>query len=267
MDFNNIESVINHYGPKIIAAFLTLIVGWIIVKFIQGLINRALTKSVKEATLQRFLNNIVGVILKLVLFITVAGQLGIETTSFAAVIAAMGLAIGLALQGSLSNFAGGVLILLFKPFKSGDFISGGGVTGTVQEIQIFTTILKTPDNKVIICPNGGLSNSAITNFSKEPTRRVDMVVGIGYNSDLKKAKQIMLEMLQNDSRVLKDPAPAVVVVELADSSVNFAVRPWVNAADYWGLFNDFLEAVKLRFDEEGIEIPFPQTVVHLEQNN
>ena len=197
--------------------------------------------------------------------ISVASMIGIETTSFIAILGAAGLAIGLALQGSLGNFAGGVLVLLFKPFKVGDFIDAQGVAGTVSEIQIFNTIIKTPDNKVIIVPNGAVYNGVITNFSKEATRRVDFVFGIGYGDDIKKAKEVIARLVDADERAMKDPAPTIVVSELADSSVNISCRVWVNASDYWGVFFDLTENVKLTFDAEGISIPFPQQDVHMHQ--
>ena len=194
-------------------------------------------------------------------------MIGIETTSFIAVLGAAGLAIGLALQGSLSNFAGGVLVLMFRPYKVGDFIDAQGVMGTVHEIQIFNTILKTPDNKVIIVPNGAISNGIITNFSMEATRRVDFVFGIGYSDDIAKAKATIERLISEDGRALSDPEPQIVVSELADSSVNITTRVWVNASDYWGLFFDLTEKVKLTFDQEGISIPFPQRDVHVIQEN
>lgn len=197
------------------------------------------------------------------LVISVVTILGISTTSFVAIIGAAGLAVGLALQGGLANFAGGVLILIFKPFKVGDVLEAQGYTGKVHEIQVFNTILKTPDNKTIIIPNGGLSNGSMVNYSTEPTRRVDMTFGIGYSDDIAKAKSVLQKLIDSDSRILKDPAPMIVVSELADSSVNFAVRTWCNAADYWGIFFDMQEKVKLEFDKENISIPYPQTDVHV----
>ncbi|EGG98166.1 Small-conductance mechanosensitive channel [gamma proteobacterium IMCC2047] len=204
-------------------------------------------------------------ILKALLLVSVASMVGIETTSFIAVLGAAGLAIGLALQGSLSNFAGGVLLLLFKPYKVGDVIETQGHIGTVNSIQIFTTVLKTPGNKTIIIPNGPVANGSIVNYSTEPTRRCDMVFGIGYDDDIDKAKAILRELIEADSRVLKDPAYALLLSELADSSVNFTLRLWVNAADYWGLYFDMQEAVKKAFDAQGISIPYPQQDVHMHQ--
>ena len=212
------------YGPKLLLAIVTLIIGlWIIKLFVKAF-GRTMERSKTDVSLQRFLLSLVGILLKVMLVISVASMIGIQMTSFIAILGAAGLTVGLALQGSLANFAGGVLILLFKPFKIGDFIGAAGHTGTVNEIQIFNTILKTPDNKTIIIPNGALSNASITNFSAELTRRVDMTFGVGYSDDIKKAKEILEVLLKSDSRVLNDPASMVVVSELADSSVNFAVK-------------------------------------------
>lgn len=255
------------YAPKALLAIFTLIIGlWVIKYVVKGML-KALEKSKVDESLKKFLGSLFGAILKIMLLISVASMVGIETTSFIAIIGAAGLAVGLALQGSLANFAGGVLILLFKPFKVGDFIDAQGYMGSVSEIQIFNTIMKTPDNKTIIIPNGGLSSGSITNFSTESRRRVDMTFGIGYGDDLKKAKETLNTIFNADSRVLKDPAPMVVVSELADSSVNFSVRVWANASDYWGLFFDMQETVKLEFDKQGISIPFPQQDVHLFKQN
>ena len=252
-------------GPQFLWATVTLLVGFWAIKIINKFANKAMTKGKVDVSLQKFIASLLSIGLKILLLISVAGMLGIATASFVAVIGAAGLAVGLALQGSLANFAGGVLILLLKPFKVGDVIEAQGHTGKVEQIQIFNTILKTPDNKTIILPNASVSNGNITNYSTEPRRRVDMTFGIGYDDDLKKAKQILQDMVENDDRILKDPAPVVVVSELADSSVNFAVRAWVNAGDYWDVYFDFQEKVKLTFDEQGISIPYPQQDVHLYQ--
>ena len=193
-------------------------------------------------------------------------QIGVQTTSFIAILGAAGLAVGLALQGSLSNFASGILIILFRPFKSGDFIDAGGVSGTVDKIEIFQTIMKTPDNKKVIIPNAQITGSAITNYSAEPTRRVDLLIGISYDSDLRKAKALLEDIVKQDSRILATPAPVIAVAALADSSVNIHLRPWVNAADYWAVYWDTLEKVKLTFDEQGIGIPFPQMDLHIKKD-
>jgi small conductance mechanosensitive channel len=216
-----------------------------------------------DALLASFSSNIVYVALVAFVVIAALSQLGIQTTSFIAIIGAAGLAIGLALQSSLSNFASGVMIIAFRPFKVGDFIEAGGVAGVVEGIQIFSTQMRTGDNKAIIIPNANITDSNITNYSAKDTRRVDMVFGIGYDDDIKKAKDVLIELINDDDRILKDPEAVVAVSELADSSVNFVVRPWVKSADYWGVMFDFTEAVKLRFDKEGISIPYPQQDLHL----
>lgn len=251
------------YVPSLLFALIVFFVGLWVIKVIKNVFFQMMNKSKVDVALSKFLINFVDILLKLFLAITVLSMLGVEMTSFIAVLAAAGFAVGLALQGSLANFAGGVLILLFKPFKIGDFIESQGLMGIVSEIQVFNTILKTPDNKTVIVPNGPLSNSNIINFSKEPTRRVDMVFGISYDSDLKKAKKLLEKIVTIDKRVLKDPAPTVAVSELADSSVNLSTRAWVKKEDYWGLFFDMQEKVKLEFDKNKISIPYPQTDVHL----
>lgn len=252
------------YAPKLLLALVTLIVGlWLINKVVKTTLSKM--ESNIDPTLHKFIGSLVSVGLKGLLLISVASMVGIATTSFIAVLGAAGLAIGLALQGSLSNFAGGVLILIFKPFKVGDLIQGGGHLGVVKEIQIFNTILTTADNRRVIIPNGVLSNNSLINVNVEPTRRVDFVFGIGYGDDIKKTKEILQRIADNDSRVLKDPAPTIVLSELADSSVNFTVRLWVSTADYWGVYFDTHEAVKVTFDAEGISIPFPQQDVHMHQ--
>ncbi len=253
------------YGPKLLLAIIVLIVGLWIIKRVVNVINKGLEASNTDPTLAKFLGSLASIVFKALLFISVASMVGIETTSFIAILGAAGLAIGLALQGSLGNFAGGVLILMFRPYKVGDFVDAQGVAGTVAEIQIFNTVIKTPDNKVIIVPNGSISNGIITNFSAEENRRVDFVFGIGYDDDVAKAKATLRRIFDEDDRVHQDPEPFVVVSELADSSVNFTCRVWVNAADYWGVYFDTMEKVKLVFDQENIGIPYPQTDVHLHQ--
>ena len=240
-----------------------LIVGWRLVDIVMIGLDKLLSKRQVEPTLQRFLRSLASTGLKAILLITTAGMIGIETTSFIAILGAAGLAIGLALQGSLSNFAGGVLILLFKPYKAGDFIEAQGEAGVVEEIQIFTTQLRTGDNKTIIIPNGPLANGNITNYSAKPTRRVDFTFGIGYGDDIDKARATLQGIIDADSRIHKDPEPMIVVGALADSSVNFTVRVWVDSSDYWGVFFETTEQVKKTFDQQGISIPFPQTDVHV----
>jgi small conductance mechanosensitive channel len=251
------------YGPNVLLAILTLLIGLWIIKILRKGFNKAMEKADLEISLMKFLSSLVSILLKVLLLISVVSMLGVQMTSFIALLGAAGLAVGLALQGSLANFAGGVLILLFKPFKVGDFIDAQGYMGTVNAIQVFNTVLKTPDNKTIIIPNGDLSNGSVTNFTTEGRRRVDWVFGIGYDDDLKKAKNILNDLIKQDSRILSDPEPMVVVSELGDSSVNFTVRVWVNSSDYWGVYFAMQENVKLTFDAQGISIPFPQRDVHV----
>ena len=251
------------YGPKFLLAILTLIVGlWLIKIFSKG-ITSAMDKANLELSLKKFLLSLISIILKVLLVISVVTMLGVEMTSFIALLGAAGLAFGLALQGSLANFAGGVLILLFKPFKVGDFIDAQGFMGTVNAIQVFNTILKTPDNKTIFIPNGNLSNGSLINFSAEETRRVDFVFGIGYGDDLIKAKNILNDLIKKETRILENPESIVVVSELGDNSVNLTMRAWVKASDYWGVYFDMQEHVKLTFDAQNISIPFPQRDVHM----
>ncbi|MBO1256402.1 mechanosensitive ion channel [Alteromonas sp. 5E99-2] len=247
-------------------ALLIFIVGRIVVGVIVSTFIKLMGKSKYDPMLVNFLGSILRAVLMLVVIIASLNQLSVDTTSLVAIIGAAGLAIGLSLQDSLKNFAAGVMLLVFKPIRSGDFVDAGGTSGTVQNIGIFTTTLNTPDNKEVIVPNGRIYGDNITNYSAKETRRVDMVFGIGYDDDILKAKNILLELTEQDDRILKDPAPVVVVAELGDSSVNFAVRPWAKTADFWGVKFDFTEKVKLRFDEEGISIPFPQMDVHVHKN-
>jgi small conductance mechanosensitive channel len=253
------------YAPQLALALLTLLIGlWVISAVIKGA-NKAFAHAGMEPTLQKFLQSLMNVGLKALLIISVASMVGIETTSFIAVLGAAGLAIGLALQGSLANFAGGVLILILRPFKVGDFIDSSGGMGTVREIGIFHTVMTTGDNKTIIIPNGPLSNSAITNFSTQATRRVDIVFGIGYDDDLRKAKQILAGLIDVDERIHKDPAPMIVISALGESSVDITTRSWVDAANYWPVFFALTENTKLAFDAAGISIPYPQSDVHIYQ--
>jgi small conductance mechanosensitive channel len=259
--------VLATYGLKIVYAVIIFIVGRWIAKLLGKLTRRMMERQKVDETLRTFVGNLVYYALLIFVILASIGQLGIQTTSFIAVIGAAGLAIGLALQGSLANFAAGFLLILFRPFKVGDFIEGAGVAGTVESLQIFTSELKTPDNKKIIIPNSSLTGGNIINWSATGTRRVDMMFGIGYGDDIDKAKQVINEILSADQRVLKDPAPLVALSELADSSVNFVARPWVKSGDYWGVLFDTTEAVKKRFDAEGISIPFPQQDVHIYQES
>ncbi len=251
------------YGPNLLLAIITLLIGWWLVKRVVSVVSHAMERSQVENTLQGFLASMVGIVLKALLLISVASMIGIETTSFIAMLGAAGLAVGLALQGSLANFAGGVLILFFRPFKVGDLIEAQGFLGVVQEIQIFVTMITTPDNRRIIIPNGPLSNGCITNLNAEPHRRIDMTFGIGYGDDVLKAKDVIQQVLASDDRILKNPQPDVYVSEHGDSSVNFAVRPWVHPDHYWDVYFHTHEQLKLAFDREGITIPFPQRDVHV----
>ncbi|MFB9053332.1 mechanosensitive ion channel family protein [Formosa undariae] len=248
------------YGLKVIGAIVFWIIGSWVIKTILKTSRNLMAKSDYDESLKKFLLNLVSWGLRILLVITLLGVLGIPTTSFAAIIGAAGLAIGLALQGSLANFAGGVLILLFKPFKVGDYITGSGESGTVKEIKIFTTELATPQNRKVIVPNGPLSNSNITNYSANELIRLDMIVGVSYDDDIKKTKEVLMNVLTSNPKVLKDPAPMVAVTELADSSVNFAVRGWVKNSDYWDVHFENTEAIKLQLDAAGIEIPYPHSV-------
>ena len=250
---------------KILAAVAILVLGRILVGVVTGVVRRMMERHKVEATLSKFLVSLTRIALMTFVIIAAIRALGVETTSFIAVIGAAGLAIGLALQGSLANLASGVMLVLFRPFKVGDYVEAGGTAGTVAVIHIFSTVLTTPDNKKVILPNGRITADNITNYSAMDTRRIDMVFGIGYDDDLKKAKTVLEGILREDGRVLADPAPTVAVMELGDSSINFAVRPWVRTADYWSVYFDINEKVKLTFDREGISIPFPQQDVHLFQ--
>jgi len=250
---------------SVVMALLVFFIGKWIANLITKAVRTVLTKAKVDPILVDFLSGIVKTVLILFVVVAALTQLGVATTSLVALIGAAGLAVGLALKDSLQNFASGVMLIMFKPFKAGDFVEAAGVTGVVEKIAIFSTIMRTGDNKEIIVPNGAIYGGTITNFSARPTRRVDMVFGIGYGDDIKKTKEVLARILAEDERILKDPAPVIAVSELADSSVNFIVRPWVNSADYWNVYWDTHEKVKLTFDEEGISIPFPQMDVHLDK--
>ncbi len=248
---------------NIVIAGVIFFVGKYIAKMIAEMVAKIMARRDTDPALISFAKSLLHWALLAFVVIAALAQLGIQTASFVALIGAAGLAVGLALQGSLSNFASGVLILIFKPFRIGNFITAGGESGTVKDISIFTTELVTPDNKQIIVPNSSIMGGSITNVSAKETRRIDMVFGIGYGDDIDKARAALLDLIEKDERILKDPEPQVAVSELADSSVNFVVRPWVNAADYWAVMFDFTEVVKKRFDADGISIPFPQRDVHV----
>ena len=257
---DQLKEILIQFTPKVLMALAMLIIGLLIIKVIINTTVKVLKKRAVDVTLQKFLGNLLGWVLKILLFITVIAKLGVETASFAAILAAAGLAIGLALQGSLANFAGGVLIMIFKPIKIGDFIEAQGASGTVKEIEIFTTKLNTTDNKEIIIPNGALSNGNIVNYSTEDTRRVDFTFGVGYDSDIKKTKDVIFGVINSHPLVLKEPATSVNMSELADSSINFFTRGWVKKENYWAVKFDILEQTKEALDAAGIEIPYPHRV-------
>lgn len=262
-DSDKLLSLITDFGIALATALIVLVIGLFVIKMIVNGLDKLFKKKDYDPSLESFLLSVARIALKLMLYVAVIQMLGVQTTSFIAVLGAAGLAVGMALSGTLQNFAGGVMLLIFKPFKTGDFIDAQGHAGTVSEIQIFNTILKTPDNKTIIIPNGGLSTGSMINYSTEATRRVDWTIGIGYGDDADKAQAVIRKMMEDDSRILKDPAPFVEVSELADSSVNFAARAWVNAGDYWGVYFDMNKNVYKTFDKEGLNIPFPQMDVHV----
>ncbi len=255
------------YAVKIVGALAIIIIGRIVAGMLSKMVMRLMRKGNTDETLTKFVGSLVRITLLVFVIIAALGTLGVQTTAFVAIIGAAGLAIGFALQGSLSNFAAGVMLIIFRPFKVGDSVEAGGSAGAVEEIRIFNTIIRTWDNKEVIIPNSKITGDTIVNSSAKDTRRVDMVFGIGYDDDIRKAKEIFEQILADDDRVLKDPVPTIALSELADSSVNFIVRPWVKRDDYWGVFFDTTEKVKLTFDEKGISIPYPQQDVHLYKEN
>jgi small conductance mechanosensitive channel len=261
--FQKVYDLLMVYGLKVIAAIAIFIIGRWVAKGFRSVTQRLMEKRNVDPTITGFVGNLTYMALLVFVIIAALGQLGIQTTSFIAILGAAGLAIGLALQGSLSNFAAGFLMLIFKPFKVGDYVEAAGVAGTVEAIQIFTTTLKTPDNKTVIIPNSGVTSGNIINWTVKGTRRVDLVFGISYDDDIDKAKQIMADVLAKDDKILKDPPLQIAVSELADSSVNFVVRPWVNIEDYWGVYFNAIENIKKAFDAAGISIPYPQRDVHM----
>ena len=263
-----IDTLINLFvvwGPKLVGAFLALVIGLYLANTIAGAVGKQMEKKELDPSLQPFLKSLISTLLKVLVVVSVLGMVGIQMTSFIAILGAAGLAVGMALSGTLQNFAGGVMILIFKPFKVGDVIEAQGYVGAVKAIQIFNTILKTPDNKTIIIPNGGLSTASMVNYSTEPTRRVDWTFGIAYGDDVDLAKKTLHELLAANDKVLDDPPVFIEVAELADSSVNFTVRAWVNSADYWPLFFYMQENVYKKFAEVGLNIPFPQMDVHFDK--
>jgi small conductance mechanosensitive channel len=253
------------YAPKLLGGIVVLFVGLWVIKFITKTVGKSVAKSSIDQSLVPFLKSITNIVLKALLAITVMGMIGIEMTSFVAIIGAAGLAVGLALSGTLQNFAGGVVILILKPFKIGDFIEAQGFSGTVKEINIFSTYLNTPDKKLVIIPNGSLSTGALINYSTEPLRRVDWTFGIAYGDDVESFKIAIHQFISEDTRILKDPAPFLGLSELADSSVNFAVKGWVDSPDYWAVFFEMNEKVYTRFPDYNLNIPFPQMDVHVQK--
>ncbi|CAK1826519.1 small conductance mechanosensitive channel MscS [Vibrio crassostreae] len=251
------------YGVNIISALIILFIGNLIVKAVANSVAKVLQKKKMDRAVVEFIHGLVRYLLFVIVLIAALGRLGVQTASVVAVIGAAGLAIGLALQGSLSNFAAGVLIVAFRPFKSGDYVEIGGVAGSVDSIQIFQTVLTTPDNKMVVVPNGSVIGSPITNYSRHDTRRIDLMIGVSYGADLQKTKELLTKICESDERVLKEPGVQVGVHTLADSSVNFVVRPWVSTAEYWNVYFDLMQAIKEGLDKEGIEIPFPQMDVHM----
>ena len=250
------------WGINIAFALVIFIVGKMVAKGIVSVTKKVLAKAKMDDILINFVSSILNTILLLFIIVASLDQLGVDTTSLIALLGAAGLAIGLALQSSLQNFAAGVMLIIFRPFKAGDFVEAGGISGVVENINIFSSVFRTADNREVIVPNGAIYGGTITNFSARDTRRIDMVFGIGYGDDIRKAKDVIQEILDNDARILKAPAPLIAVGELADSSVNFNVRPWVKSGDYWDVKFDLTEGIKLAFDAQGISIPYPQMDVH-----
>ncbi len=260
-------TVVIERGPKILLAIIVLLIGLRLIKYTVKVITRSFESKNLDPTLRPFIKNLIGWGLKILLFVSVAGMVGIGNTSFVAIIGAAGLAIGFALQGSLANFAGGVLILIFKPFKVGDLIEAQGHLGVVEEIEIFVTKMLTPDNRLVIIPNGALSNDSLKNLTAKEQIRVDLTIGIGYKEDIKLARVLLMEVMNSHAKVLQDPAPTVSLAELGDSAINLAVRPWCDPNAYWDVHFDILEQSKEALDKAGISIPFPQRDVHLFQHS
>ena len=261
--WNQLSELLSSFGISLFIALSILIIGRQVVKILIKVISTALERSNTEDTVRIFVTNLLNTLLMILVFIAAINQLGIQTTSIIAVLGAAGLAIGLALQGSLSNFAAGILIVIYRPYKVGDYIQADNHLGTVDDIQIFSTVLKTPDNKLVVVPNGSIMNGSIVNFSNQDKRRVDIIASCSYEDDIDKVKSVLADILSKDDRILNEPKPRIAVSELADSSVNFIVRPWVKNSDYLDVYYSLLEEIKKRFDQEGIAIPYPQTDVHI----
>lgn len=260
---NTVREFLASNASSLLSAGLTLVAGWIGARICAALARRSTLRATDQPTLATFVGRMVSMGVMTLGVIAALARLGVNTTSMAAVLAAAGLAVGLALQGSLANFAAGVMIMVFRPFSVGDLVEAGGVMGTVEEVQVFATMLRTGDNRAVIVGNAAMNSGSITNYSAKDTRRVDMVFGVGYSDDIGRTKSVLARLLAEDARVLAEPEPTIGVVELADSSVNFVVRPWVKRDDYWGVYFDTHERVKLAFDAEGLSIPFPQQDVHM----
>jgi|TARA_B100001996_G_scaffold1770_1_gene1642 small conductance mechanosensitive channel len=265
--WNQFSELLSSFGISLFIALCILIIGRQVVKILIKIISSALERSNTEDTVRIFVTNLLNTLLMIVIFIAAINQLGIETTSIIAVLGAAGLAIGLALQGSLSNFAAGILIVIYRPYKVGDYIQADNHLGTVDDIQIFSTVLRTPDNKVVVVPNGSIMNGSIVNFSNQEERRIDIVIGCSYDDDIDKVKAVLADVLSKDDRILSEPKPRIALSELADSSVNFIVRPWVKNSEYIDVLYSLLEEIKKRFDQEGISIPYPQSDVHIHNHS
>ncbi|RZO96798.1 MAG: mechanosensitive ion channel [Gammaproteobacteria bacterium] len=265
--WNQLTELLSSFGISFFIALCILIIGRQAIKIIIKIISSALERSNTEDTVRIFVTNLLNTLLMIVVFIAAINQLGIQTTSIIAVLGAAGLAIGLALQGSLSNFAAGILIVIYRPYKVGDYIQADNHLGTVDDIQIFSTVLRTPDNKIVVVPNGSIMNGSIVNFSHQKERRIDIVIGCSYDDDIDKVKEVLADVLSKDERILKEPKPRIALSELADSSVNFIVRPWVKNSEYLDVLYSLLEEIKKRFDQEGISIPYPQSDVHIHNHS
>ncbi|OOF14157.1 MULTISPECIES: mechanosensitive ion channel domain-containing protein [Salinivibrio] len=261
------QDLLIQYGVNILSALLILIIGNLVVKGLANSLAAVMRKRQMDNAVVEFIHGLVRYLLFIIVLIAALSRIGVQTASVIAILGAAGLAVGLALQGSLANFAAGVLIVTFRPFKSGDYVELAGVAGSVESIQIFSTVLTTPDNKMVVVPNGSVISSPITNYSKHATRRINYTIGVSYNADLKKTKAILTEVVTNHPLVLKDPAPTIGVMTLADSSVNFVVRPWVKTSDYWSVYYELLQSIKESLDEHNIEIPFPQMSVHINRSD
>ena len=257
--------ITSSFGLKLLTALIVVIVGKQLVKILLKVIKVALEKANTEETVRIFIANLLNTVFTVIIFVAAINQLGVETTSIIALLGAAGLAIGLALQGSLANFAAGILIVIFRPYKVGDYIEAGTNVGTVKDIQIFSTVLRTPDNKSIVVPNGSIMDGSITNYSEQPTRRIDIIASCSYEDDLDKVKEVLQTILDNEERILTEPKPQIAVSELAESSVNFIVRPWVNSSDYLPVMYSLLENIKKTFDKKGISIPYPQSDIHIHE--